>query len=234
MRDCRVVGPWSECFYFDTPPLTIEAPDVESPLPGATCVSEDVMLEWRDVTGAVTYDVEVGTECGSGTLYTGCTSASLAVSGLECDTTYYWRVRGVGCGVTGKWIDCAWFTTRAAGLPSNHDGSWALHFAGPHDLANTCESVTITGCGDIVVNGPSIPGRYDIYVVAANVGVITQTRFGLTCIGSVVFNGWTPCDGPAEDMSAAWPGCNEADRLSWDGPQCGHYKGREVVTPPEV
>jgi hypothetical protein len=222
-RDCEVGGPWSDCRYFDTVPVDLEAPGPVSPAPGAACQDTALVLDWVDVPGAVTYEIELGPACGTGVTYL-MEPSSIPVSGLEWATTYNWRARGRACGVLGKWSDCYTFTTRPADLPDNSGGTWALHFAGPHDPGNTCASLNVAGCGDIVVDGPSAPGRYDIYVLAAGVGVVTQTRFGLVCAGSVTFQSWTPCDGPSEDMSAGWPGCDEGDLLSWSGPQCGPYR----------
>ncbi len=84
-----------------------------SPANGATCQPTSVLLDWNAASQATSYQVQIGTSCGTGTTYS--TSAtSYTVTGLANNTTYYWRVRGSnGCGF-GSWTSCRTLTTTPA------------------------------------------------------------------------------------------------------------------------
>jgi len=102
----------------------------------------------------------------------------------------------------------------------NDRGLWALHYAGVHDpQANSCDTVFASAM-DLVVDAPGGPGRCDIYVIAIQVDGIAESRFGLTCTGSFVFYGWTPCS-DSEDPGAGWPGCDAGVSLNWASEQVG-------------
>jgi hypothetical protein len=137
------------------------------------------------------------------------------VSGLDNYAEYCWKVRATDeCGTSGDWSDCWCFETEPSGISPNSDGKWALHYAGPHNTkANTC-SLTVTRCEDVVVNAPSTPGRYDVYVLAVDVDAIAGTRYGLSCDGSFFFYGWTKCS-DLEIPTAGWPGCDEGNAQTW-------------------
>ena len=74
----------------------------------------------------------------------------------------------------------------------------------------------------IDVNAPAGPGRYDVYVIATDVEWIAQTRFGLSCAGSVTFYGWTGC-ADSETPDSGWPGCGEGVTMSWISEQPGPH-----------
>lgn len=96
----------------------------------------------------------------------------------------------------------------------NQRGLWGLHYAGPHDpLANTCDTSFVSAM-DIETDGPSGPGRFDIYVVALQVDGICESRFGVSCAGPVSVYGWTGC-ADWEDPTAGWPGCGKGVTLGW-------------------
>ena len=105
----------------------------------------------------------------------------------------------------------------------NDNGSWTLHYAGPHNQENNTCAYLVTDCvGQIDVNAPSGPGRYDVYVIATDVVGIAQTRFGLSCDGSFTFYGWTGC-ADSEVPDSGWPGCGEGNAHAWSAEQpAGH------------
>jgi hypothetical protein len=104
----------------------------------------------------------------------------------------------------------------------NQRGKWALHYAGPHDSQiNTC-SFGVNDCGEVVVDAPSSPGRYDVYVIAVDVDAIAGTRYGLSCDGSFYFYGWTQCT-DYEIPTPGWPGCNEGNAQVWSSEQPGWH-----------
>ena len=101
------------------------------------------------------------------------------------------------------------------GAQRNRIGAWTLHYAGPHDPAeNTC-GFEVTNCmAQLEVDAPSLPGRYDIYVIATNVEALAGSRFGIACDGGFVFYGWTSC-ADSEVHTDGWPGCGEGVTLNW-------------------
>jgi len=104
-------GDYSGCFSFTTDPGTLAAPSLTSPANAATCQDVSGTLDWADVSGADSYEVQIGTTCGSGSTYS-VTSSQYSYSGLDAGTTYYWRVRSHNvCGNYGSYSDCYSFTT---------------------------------------------------------------------------------------------------------------------------
>lgn len=117
-------------------------------------------------------------------------------------------------------VNCVGYGEEAG--PGNGDGKWVLHFAGQHDSkANTC-AFQIEDGEQVVVEGPSGPGRYDVYVVAVEVDRIAGTRCGLSCDGQFQFYGWTSCS-DFEIPTAGWPGCGEGIAQTWVNEQQGPY-----------
>ncbi|MCE9667141.1 endopeptidase [Myxococcus stipitatus] len=88
-----------------------------TPTNGATGQELATVLDWADVTGASTYEVQVST---SPTFATIAASASSLVGStwtvspaLAVNTTYYWRARANNsCGGVGAWSATSSFTTR--------------------------------------------------------------------------------------------------------------------------
>ena len=100
--------------------------------------------------------------------------------------------------------------------------SWTLHCAGPHSpTGNTCD-LAVVNCwgGEIDVNAPAEPGRYDVYVIATSIAALGTTQFGLYCDGDFGFYGWTSC-GDSYVPSAGWPGCAESVSIIWNTSQPG-------------
>jgi hypothetical protein len=109
----------------------------------------------------------------------------------------------------------------AADAAKNSNGAWTLHYAGPHNLqTNTCGFLVVDCTGQLDVDAPSGPGRYDVYVIATDVVGIAETSFGLSCDGSFNFYGWTSC-ADSETPGAGWPGCGEGVTLNWVSEQPG-------------
>jgi hypothetical protein len=107
--------------------------------------------------------------------------------------------------------------------PSDIEGGWALHIAGPHNSkANTCDFV-ISGCDQINVTEEVTGVRYDIYVIGTEVHKVQGTRFGLDCVNGVpFFYGWTNC-GDFEIPTPGWPACDGGNAITWSAPQDGPY-----------
>lgn len=100
------------------------APTLLLPVNGATNVSLTPLLDWNNVSGAVSYRVQVSADSlFVTTAYdtSGVTASQLTVpSGkLAQSTKYYWRVNATNAGGTGPWSGVWNFTTLALGLPLN-------------------------------------------------------------------------------------------------------------------
>jgi hypothetical protein len=111
----------------------------------------------------------------------------------------------------------------SASAEKNYMAAWTLHYAGEHQTgANTC-SFQVTDCViQLDVDAPSLPGRYDVYVIATNMDGIAHSRFGIECDGSFFFYGWMSC-ADSETGSGGWPGCGEGVTLTWASEQLpGH------------
>lgn len=108
---CGTYTDWSSvpgfCWTFKTAPDTIPVPHVRGPADGETCASS---LFWDHVEDWDHYDVQVGTACGQGTIYTTIANGYWP-DGLVNGETYVWRVRAVHeCGLVSAWSDCRSFT----------------------------------------------------------------------------------------------------------------------------
>jgi len=92
------------------------APSLLSPPNGATGVSTTPTLDWSDVTGATSYDVQVCSDSGCTNVVrsqTGLTASQWTVSpALNNGTTYYWRARAVNSCGAGPWSATWSFTTQ--------------------------------------------------------------------------------------------------------------------------
>jgi hypothetical protein len=98
------------------------------------------------------------------------------------------------------------------------NSKWALHYAGAHNLkANTC-AYTVTDCtdgaGQVVVNAPAGPGRFDVYILALDTDGIAGTRYGLCGTGAFFFYGWTSC-AYLEIPTAGWPSVGGGNAQTW-------------------
>ena len=80
------------------------APVLSGPANGATGVSTSPTLTWAASANAASYTVEIATDAGFATIVQtlpNLTATSVAVSGLQPTTTYFWRVTAINtCGNT--------------------------------------------------------------------------------------------------------------------------------------
>lgn len=89
-----------------------------SPASAATGVATTAVLDWSDVTGATSYDVQVCSDSGCASVVR---SASVASStwtvspALSNNTTYYWRARASNSCGAGSWTSTRSFTTASGG-----------------------------------------------------------------------------------------------------------------------
>lgn len=105
----------------------------------------------------------------------------------------------------------------------NVNGKWVLHYAGPHNSKTNSCAAAPEYC-EYVTSAVVDAGRYDVYVIAADVQRVAGTRYGLVCEvatgGGFYFYGWAKCS-DFEIPSSAWPGCGEANAQTWTVEQLG-------------
>ena len=113
-------GPWSAVWSFTTMMQPLTAVSLYMPLDGATNVSLTPTLEWQSVATATGYEVQVSTSnTFTTTVYSGTTTnLTQALSGLNYNTTYYWRVRALRGSEQGPWSAVWSFTTELPNLTS--------------------------------------------------------------------------------------------------------------------
>jgi hypothetical protein len=111
VSNCASATPGGGCTLPGTPTLI-------SPANGATGVSTTPTLDWSDVTGASSYEVQVATDVGFTNVVrsaTGLASSQWPVSpALANNTTYFWRARAVNSCGPGSYSATFSFTTQSA------------------------------------------------------------------------------------------------------------------------
>jgi len=114
---------WSAIWNFKTIALIAGIPNLSSPLQGAINQNTSMTLNWNVANNATAYSLQVSTTSDfSSTLVneSGITSTTKAISGLQNNTTYYWRVKATNSGGTSGWSAIWNFKTIAsiAGVPN--------------------------------------------------------------------------------------------------------------------
>lgn len=109
------VSDWSSSWYFTTAKKsTLSSPALLSPTNGASNTGITPTLSWQAVTGATLYTYEYGknSDFSDGTS-TNTTGLSAALSALDYNTTYYWRVRASDGTEVSAWSTAWSFGTGA-------------------------------------------------------------------------------------------------------------------------
>ncbi len=135
-------------------PNTVDAPVLVLPEDEST-VPISIDLSWEEVNGATSYCVELATNTGFSNKIVDTadlTSLSLALSDLDYNTTYYWRVRAVNSLGAGSWTGRSFVTQIApASIPeltSPSSGSETAAFAQTLNWGevSTAQSYTVQVC----------------------------------------------------------------------------------------
>ena len=107
-----------------TPGCTAPAvAQLTTPANGATDVEPAAVLDWADVSGASTYEVQVATDSAFTNIVATATTlvpSTWTVSPtLATNASFFWRVRAMNsCGSTGAWSSTSSFTTRGCIPPA--------------------------------------------------------------------------------------------------------------------
>ncbi|HKQ61655.1 MAG TPA: S8 family serine peptidase [Candidatus Polarisedimenticolaceae bacterium] len=171
---------------------TLPAPSAVAPPDGASGLPIAPVLDWSDVAGAASYDVQVATDAGFAGVVrsaSGLTSSTWTVSPpLATATTYYWRARAVdGCG-PGAWSAPRSFTT-CLGPP-----------AAPSLIAPAQGAVlTSTTTPTLDWSGVAGAATYDVQVASdAGFAVVVRAATGLTA------SSWTVAPGLTNNATYYW------------------------------
>ena len=117
-----VLSPWSEKWSFTTTMgAKATGPELISPEAGATGVSLRPVFQWSALAGAKGYELIVSTEAAldnptvlkTGDYALTDTAWECGIN-LDCETTYYWKVRAVSATTHSDWSAVGAFTTQAA------------------------------------------------------------------------------------------------------------------------
>ena len=103
-----------------TPPPAPAAPTLVSPANGATGVTQPVSLDWSDVSGAVSYTVEIDDSSSFTTplVVSQSVNGSLFTAPSLAATQHWWRVRAVNStGTAGSFSTVRSFTPQGSGTP---------------------------------------------------------------------------------------------------------------------
>ncbi len=111
--------PWAVTCSANTGSCTLPGvPSLVSPANGATNVSVTPTLDWSDVSGATSYDVQVATDSGFTNVVRSANVASSTWTvspALNNSTTYFWRARANNSCGSGTYSSAFSFTTQAGG-----------------------------------------------------------------------------------------------------------------------
>ncbi|HKJ67022.1 MAG TPA: fibronectin type III domain-containing protein, partial [bacterium] len=104
---------WSPLWTFTTVPPTPGTPVLSAPVNGATDQPTDLTLIWQSIDQA-TYHLQLAYDPGFSNLVADqpvLQTSSYAVTNLERDRDYYWRVRAESSGGISDWSSTRTFTT---------------------------------------------------------------------------------------------------------------------------
>lgn len=117
VRSVNAAGPsaWSETWTFVVSAQTPAIVSLFAPGNGADKQEVNVSLQWTELSGGVTYQLQVSENNTFTSTVLDKSSLALTtygVSGLQPLTTYYWRVRGQNTAGDGPWSDVWSFKTK--------------------------------------------------------------------------------------------------------------------------
>gem|GEM_PF-6040282 len=190
-------GPWSSRSFTTRDPAVPSAPVLSAPADGATDVSRNVTFSWQASTDATSYEIQVATDIGFGSVVEsaanlGTTSHAASVDAYA--TTYFWRVRASGVAGTGAWSAGRSFTTEDAPPPPAPDAP--LLGAPDNGATGVALAPTLTwGAVSGAVSGAAV---YDVEVasddafssIVANAAGLTATTYQATGLDILTTYWW--------------------------------------------
>ncbi len=114
-------SPWSQEFTFTTIPSVPAQINLVSPESEATEVSTSPIFFWEAEDQATSYEIQVSTDetfTVIAATESGIEEASVQITGIDANTSYFWRVRGVNTTGNGPWSVIQFFSTSAIATPN--------------------------------------------------------------------------------------------------------------------
>ncbi len=108
---------WSNSRQFTTTEQPPDSVTLRKPDNNAENLSTELQVAWDSTARADSYQLQITRDAGFETVnynFDGLTDTSESVSGLEADTSYYWRVRAKNDGGVGPWSNAWQFSTSPA------------------------------------------------------------------------------------------------------------------------
>jgi hypothetical protein len=141
------IGEWSAAWSFTTElPAAPAIPILASPVDNVSNIPLEVILCWHPVGEALSYTLQVSTSqdfvsvmIDSSTI----TDTCLAVSGLEYNTLYYWRVSASNIGGSSEWSTVWQFQSLVDGLQILDPNQIPLSYKLQQNYPNPFNSSTI-------------------------------------------------------------------------------------------
>ncbi len=100
--------------------VNLEAPILVSPVNTATNQPTNITLDWNDVASATSYEYWYSTDQYFSSFINGFTSNSeISLTGLNNNTTYYWKVSATDGSTSSAWSETWHFTTEESGVALN-------------------------------------------------------------------------------------------------------------------
>lgn len=174
-------GSWSAVWSFTTagaPPST--APQLAAPGNGLGGFSLPINFQWQAVTGATSYELQVGTAQAFGSTVfdkTGITADSITVKTLLGNMGYYWRAAAWNGNGPGPWSSAWYFGTAGTSIISRaitgiHPDfsvngevlSYSLSASGAVEISFS----DLLGRSALVLNRKQIAGKYAVDLKSCN------------------------------------------------------------------
>lgn len=179
------VSAWSDVWSFSTmtTPVTVGQPTLSFPPNNAAGISLNPDGSWNAASNATTYNIQVATNASFvSPVFSTTTSATNAIFlNLQYNTTYYWRVQGIGSnGATGPWSNTWDFTTQtitgvavvggvpdrfelAQNYPNPFNPSTTIRYSVPSTSPVTLKVYDVLGREvETLVHEEKSPGVYEI------------------------------------------------------------------------
>ncbi len=174
-------GSWSSVWSFTTngaPPSA--APQLSAPGDGLGGFSIPVTFQWQTVTGASSYELQVGTAQAFGSTVldqTGITGNSISVKSLSGNMGYYWRAAAWNGNGAGPWSSVWYFGTsgtrtitraNAAVHPDFSVHGGVLSYSLPASGAVEISFSDLLGRVALMLNRKQIAGKYAVDLKTCN------------------------------------------------------------------
>jgi hypothetical protein len=140
------------------PPQTPPAPVLNSPASGAT-VSQPVTFDWSDVTGAVSYRIQIDDESrfSSPQVASATVNVSVFTSNSLPAKRLWWRVQGVNsAGVSGPWSAARSFTPQSTSPQPSSPTLSALALSPPSVVGGNSSQAIVTLTGAAPSGGATV------------------------------------------------------------------------------